>query len=125
MLLAACTGTAPTDSGPRLYRVQDPLERSVSFRIVLEDPKAIDEAEALLASGDPRWIVGRLQGGDGGYNAPWSWHLDPTDPAGITFSEITIEECQATPGSVEANLQVWLRRIRLTCLAGRIAQRLQ
>ena len=42
-----------------------------------------------------------LRRGDGGFNAPWSWHLDPAE---TRFVEAAIEVCDGTPSYVEAHL---------------------
>jgi hypothetical protein len=124
LLGAGCEGNQIGGPGERLYRIRSEADSAVSFRIVVEAPEAIEEAERLLRTGQARWVVGRLRRGDGGYNAPWSWHLDSSDPAGIHFPEVTIEECQATPGYVEQHLEDWLSRSGLTCFGGRVVERL-
>src|SRR5258705_216554 len=118
-LLAGCLagcGSAGLDPGERLYLVRSDLGPSASFRIRLDAPGSIEQAEQLLRPGDPRWVVGRLPRGAGGFNSPWSWPLAPKDPAGITFAEATIEECQAAPRYIEEHLDAWLQRQGLTCL---------
>lgn len=51
----------------------------------MRDPALIAEAERLIAAGDQKIILGELRSGDGGFNAPWSWHMDPA--TGRTASE--------------------------------------
>jgi hypothetical protein len=122
-LFQSCGSDSAAPDG-RLYRIRSDLDPSVSFRILLKSSASIEEAERLLRSGETRWVVGRLRRGDGGFNAPWSWHFDPDDPADISFAEVTIEECQATPGYVEEHLDAWLRRETPSCLSGRVWERL-
>jgi hypothetical protein len=42
-----------------------------------------------------------LRRGDGGYNAPWSWHFAPEETRMI---EVSIEVCDGLPSYVEAHL---------------------
>ena len=102
------------DPGQVLIRVQEVDRPDVRFRVLLENPDIINEADQLRRTGEARWIIGRVRRGDGGFNGPWSWHLDPSDH--ISFGEVTIEECQTTPGYIEENLDAWLSRTGLTCL---------
>lgn len=55
------------------------------------------EAVAGRRSGFP---LGPLRRGNGGFNAPWSWHLDP---ATTRLVEVAIEVCDGTPSYVEAH----------------------
>lgn len=47
-----------------------------------------------------RFPIGPLLPGDGGFNAPWSWHLDPDR---VDMTEAAIEVCDGTPSYVEAH----------------------
>jgi hypothetical protein len=58
-----------------------------------------------LNSAEFRWVVSTPLRGDGGFNAPRNWHLDP---ASIHFAEVTIEACQSTPQFLEDNLDYWI-----------------
>jgi len=77
---------------------------------------AVGEETFVLRSGDPgtirlamenlrgenrRFPIGPLRPGDGGFNAPWSWHLDPAE---TRLTEAAIEVCDGTPSYVEAHL---------------------
>lgn len=64
------------------------------FRILLEDSTRIQDAAALLISGRTTIVAGSLRAGDGGFNSPWSWHMDP---ASVSFPEAAIEVCQGCP----------------------------
>jgi hypothetical protein len=50
-------------------------------------------------------VTGTLVKGDGGFNSPWSWHLDPSS---VRMAEVSIELCDGTPNFVEENLDYWL-----------------
>ena len=45
--------------------------------------------------------AGPLLRGDGGFNAPWSWHFDPDQ---VRMVEAAIEVCDGTPSYVETHL---------------------
>ena len=45
--------------------------------------------------------IGPLVPGNGGFNAPWSWHFDPER---VRMAEIAIEVCDGQPSYVEENL---------------------
>ena len=56
-------------------------------------------AQGLLAgTGDGPIPSGKLVPGDGGVNAPWSWHIDP---ATLTWADVTTEVCDGTPSQIE------------------------
>ncbi len=88
-----------------------------------EDPTEV-EAEFVVAVGDETFVMrtrdpetiriarenialprahptGPLLRGDGGFNAPWSWHFDPDR---VRMAEISIEVCDGRPSYVEAHL---------------------
>jgi hypothetical protein len=44
--------------------------------------------------------MGPLRRGDGGFNAPWTWHLDPDQ---TRLVEAAIEICDGTPSYVETH----------------------
>ena len=54
----------------------------------------------------------QLYAGDGGFNSPWSWHLDP---ATIEVPDLAIEVCDGRPSMVEADLPYWLSSVKAFC----------
>jgi hypothetical protein len=74
------------------------------FRILLRDRDLIAQARALVGAGRQRIVSGTLASGNGGFNAPWSWHLNPDT---VRFPEIAVEVCDGCPGDVEANGGMW------------------
>jgi hypothetical protein len=50
--------------------------------------------------------------GEGGHNAPWTWHLDPED---IEMAEATIELCDGAPNYVEGNLAEFTDNVLRYC----------
>ena len=57
-------------------------------------------------------VTGTLVKGDGGFNSPWSWHLDPSS---VRMAEVSIELCDGTPSSIEENLDYWLDTVHTYC----------
>jgi hypothetical protein len=82
------------------------------FRLLLEDPEKIAEAKRFMESGRVGVIAGRLAAGDGGFNAPFSWHLVP---ASVEFPDVAIEVCDGRPSDVEADLDYWLNTVQQFC----------
>ena len=93
-----------TDPGRASFVFRDPGSNSV-VRLEITNPTGLDQADDLLASGAAQWALGTPRRGNGGFNAPYSWHLDP---ASITFAEVTIEACQAAASAVADDLDYWI-----------------
>jgi hypothetical protein len=71
------------------------------FYASITNPSGIDQALALwLGQSQANIPVGQLECGNGTYNCGWRWRMNP---ASITFAELTIEVCDATPSYVENN----------------------
>ncbi len=108
LLLVACdTPTEP--DGSAVFRVEVEGE---NFRILLRDLNQIAEAQQHLLSGRVGVLSGTLRAGDGSFNSPYSWHLDP---ATVHFPDAAIELCSGLPSFVEADLDYWLNTVRTYC----------
>lgn len=70
------------------------------------------ELDAHLASGTEGVINGELLEGDGGYNQPWSWHMDPTT---VHTADASIELCDGRPSLIEPELDYWLDTVGRFC----------
>jgi len=107
----ACGEDSPAGPGEaRTFVVQVGEE---TFRIRLRDPERIARARRIVAGQEPqRIVIGPVRRGDGGFNAPWRWHLDPDS---TEFAEVTIELCDGTPSYLEAHLDEWLATVRTYC----------
>lgn len=105
VVLLTCAGcddsTAP--EGPR-FVFRDPLTQEV-VRLEITNPAGLAQAETLLASGEGRWALGTPKRGNAGFNAPWTWHIDP---ATVTFAEVTIEACQSAMSAIGDDLDYWI-----------------
>ncbi len=119
-LITGCADlTAPVDGA--VYRVAAEGE---SFHVLLTDPAVIAEVEARLAAGTWEGIVnGELARGDGGFNAPWSWHLVPET---VVIAESTIELCDGRPSMVEDDLDYWVDTVERFCpWGGEVVERVE
>ena len=103
--LLACT-SCDDSTGPESPRFvfRDPVTQDV-VRLTITNAEGRAQAEDLLASGEARWALGTPKRGDGGFNAPWTWHIDP---ATVTFAEITIEACQTRMSAIDDDLDYWI-----------------
>jgi hypothetical protein len=96
LILTACSG--PTEpSAVSEFVVEVAGER---FTLRLTDAATIQMAEANLAGRNQRFPLGPLRAGHGGFNAPWTWHMDP---AQTRFVEVAIELCDGRPSYVESH----------------------
>lgn len=97
-LLLSCG--APTGPGraPVDFLVDVAGER---FVLRLADPAAIALALRNQRGETRAFPFGTVRHGDGGFNQPWSWHLDPAD---ATFVEVAMEICDGRPSYLETHL---------------------
>lgn len=82
------------------------------FTVYATDPEAIQLLTDNYYGLNNMFVTGRLVIGNGGFNSPWSWHLDPED---VTMAEFAIELCDGTPSEVEHNLPYWLFQVETFC----------
>lgn len=96
-LLSAC-GSPTAPEGAVDFLVDVAGER---FVLRLTNPVAIVQAEANLRGLNSRFPLGAVRRGDGGFNQPWSWHLDPQD---TELVELAIEVCDGRPSYLQGHL---------------------
>jgi hypothetical protein len=95
--LAGCGGgTGPSPDEADFLVVVD----RESFVLRVRDPETIRVARESLAGGNHFFPIGPLRAGNGGFNAPWSWHLDPD---AVRLTPLAIEVCDALPSYVETH----------------------
>jgi hypothetical protein len=82
------------------------------FTVYATDPEAIQFLTDNYYDLNNMFVTGRLVIGNGGFNSPWSWHLDPDH---VTMAEFAIELCDGTPSEVEHNLPYWLFQVETFC----------
>ena len=83
-----------------------------TFRVKASGEAAITALEARRQSGQEGVLHGRLVRGNGGFNEPWGWHLDP---ASITAPDFAIELCDGEPSFVEQELDYYLDSVKFYC----------
>jgi hypothetical protein len=82
------------------------------FSIRASDPAAIAGLEGRRVSGQRGAIMGQLASGDGGFNSPWSWHLEPGT---IEVPDVAIEVCDGRPSMVESDTVYWIDTVGQFC----------
>jgi hypothetical protein len=94
--VAGCTATQPTAAEAEF------LVAVVGEQFVMRvrDPETIRLARENLQGRNSAFPAGPLRRGDGGFNAPWSWHLDPAE---VRLTEAAIEVCDGLPSYVESH----------------------
>lgn len=90
----------------------DEVPDGETFQVQITDPETITEAERLIGSDDRRIVTGPLRRGDGGFNEPWSWHLDPDS---VAFADLTIEVCDGCPYMLEDDVDYWVDTVGQYC----------
>jgi len=85
----------------------DPSESFLdeSFLVKMTNSATIQQALDDLNGQRRLMVSGIVKSGNGGFNSPWSWHLDP---ATVILGESFIEVCDARPSYVETHLVEWL-----------------
>ena len=83
-----------------------------TFRVRATDALVVAALQARLAEGRTGVINGQLVAGDGGFNQPWNWHLDP---ATVDVPDLAVEVCDGRPSMVEADLTYWIGTVGQFC----------
>jgi hypothetical protein len=71
-----------------------------TFVLRVRDAATIHQARENLEGRRQVFPIGPLRTGDGGFNAPWSWHFDPDQ---VRMTESAIEVCDGRPSYVETH----------------------
>lgn len=96
--VAGCSSSPSPPSPAAAEFVLDVVGERFSIRT--SDPETIALAEDNRQGRNRRFPIGSLRQGDGGFNAPWTWHLDPSS---VRFVEAAIEVCDGRPSYVESH----------------------
>jgi hypothetical protein len=107
--LAGCSDSSGPAAATRTFVIQVSTE---SFKIRVDTDAQAIALRSRMASGSVGVISGELVAGDGGFNAPWSWHLRPST---ITVPDVAIELCDGRPSFVENDLSYWISTVRQFC----------
>jgi hypothetical protein len=82
------------------------------FTVIAADPEAIRLLTENYEGKNNMHVTGKLVHGDGGFNSPWPWHLDPDS---VRMAEISIELCDGRPSLIEEELDYWLETVGTYC----------
>jgi len=82
------------------------------FNVRVEGDAAIAAMNARLQSGQEGVVHGKLLRGNGGFNSPWGWHLDPTT---VTTPDAAFELCDGSPSYVQEELDYYLDSVKFYC----------
>ena len=82
------------------------------FKVKAEGAIAVAALNQRLQAGTEGVIHGRLVRGNGGFNSPWGWHLEPGT---ITAPDLAMELCDGEPSFVESELDYYLDSVKFYC----------
>lgn len=88
---------------------------SEDFVVATRDPDLIAAARAQLNLPEDQrsmFVHGALARGDGGINAPWSWHVHGN---AWQLVEVSIELCDGRASDIEADLEYWIDTVGSFC----------
>ncbi len=109
LALGSCGSDPATPDGVAAFRIEVSGE---TFVVEVADAGRVAAFEARLGAGVAGVVIGPLVDGDGGFNQPWSWHLDPAQTA---TADAAIEVCDGRPSMVEADLGYWIDTVGSFC----------
>jgi len=112
-----CGDTTGSNERAR-FVFRDPATNTV-VQLEITNSEGLQQADDLLRSGAAQWALGTPRRGDGGFNSPWTWHIDP---ATVTFAEVTIEACQVAASMVDDDLDYWIN-FGQVCIWGVVERR--
>ena len=109
-VLAGCDGSPTAGEDDRDAFVVEVLGER--FHVRATDPEAVAALRARQQSGEVSVVLGEVKKGDGGFNAPWGWHLDP---ASIEVPDAAMELCDGRPSFVQKDVDKWIAQARIFC----------
>lgn len=120
VLAAACAPPPPPPPPGATYRV-DVMGETFTLRATA--PSVIAQLDAALAANRVGVLGGELRRGNGGFNAPHRWHIDPTT---VYVADLAIEVCDGRPFSeVGSDIDYWVDVVGSYCpWAARVTARL-
>lgn len=109
-LLAGCDGSPAAQEDDRDAFVVD--VQGERFYVRATDPAAVAALRQRQQSGEAGVVLGLVVKGDGGFNAPWGWHLDP---ASVEVADAAMELCDGRPSMVQKDVNKWIAEARVFC----------
>ena len=111
LVFAACDSKSAEKSYAAVYEVE--VADQERFFVALATESQIEMAEKWMAEGRVGVLHGTVARGNGGFNDPYDWHLDP---ATVSFPDMAMEVCDGRPESdVQADVDYWVERIGYYC----------
>ena len=107
--ILACGDDPASPQLPARYQIEVSGE---TFVVQVDDDDQVRQMEARRASGAEGVVSGDLAAGDGGFNAPWGWHMAPST---VHAPDVAIEVCDGRPSMVEEDLAYWLNTVERFC----------
>lgn len=98
-LTVSQAGQAGAATGAAYFNMRDIT--GSNFIIELTNPATIQEARAIVNSGEPKIVMGRIVKTSARYNPEWDFHYNPDS---VQFADGAIEVCDATIPYVEDHL---------------------
>jgi hypothetical protein len=108
--LAACSNATVADASALATFVVE--VSGEEFRVQVTTEAQASALRARMQSGLRNVVQGTLVAGDGGFNGPWKWHLQPST---VAAPDLSIELCDGRPSMVDANLTYWLASVKAFC----------
>ncbi len=125
LLAAACASVDPDPQVEDGYLFGYDSQPELNFIAVTSDTEVLAQLAAQLAlplDERAQHINGAIERGDGGHNLDWKWHFLPGQWA---LADLSIEVCDGTPDSLDADLGYWVDNIGRFCPWGaRVLERL-
>ena len=112
MVMVTGAGCGDDASGPGVTETFTVEVSGEHFKVQVIGAANIAAFEERLQTGIRGVINGELRAGDGGFNSPWSWHLEPET---VHTADISIELCDGRPSLVEADTAYWLSSVKRFC----------
>ena len=106
--IAACNDSSTAPAAPATYVIQVGTEQ---FKVRAEGA-AVAALETRRQSGVTGVISGKLVRGNGGFNAPFGWHLEP---ASIHAPDLAIEVCDGRPSDIDQDINYWVDTVKQYC----------
>lgn len=82
------------------------------FNVRATDPETIRLLAENYGGKNSMHVTGKLARGDGGFNSPWPWHLEPDS---VRMAEVSIELCDGRPSLIEEDLEYWIETVGSYC----------
>jgi pimeloyl-ACP methyl ester carboxylesterase len=82
------------------------------FRVIASDPETARLLTENFEGKNDMHVTGKLARGDGGFNSPWPWHLEPDS---VRMAEVSIELCDGRPSLIGEDLEYWLETVGNYC----------